>query len=725
MNQQETRDRACNLHRNGLELEKAEKLYREVLLKSDDNDSAINLGALLRGQGRLKEAMNHYKVWISKLPQNKVLRQNGINCVVEAEAFKEGEEWANEGINQNNYDDGVKISLVKIYKATNRLPNAINLVEQMIMREDISVDILLEASTVYKQAGRIKMALDVLKRAEERSPRGDARALSNKLSILMDENKIDKCLKLIDKIDDSLKNNLLVLAITARLFMRSRRLEEAYKILEGLCLREPLNSCHWLNMAACLRASKHNIAAARVIKRGLSLNPNERNLEKALGQIIIEQGYIEKGLKLLEGKNWGESIETQDLYNYQFMGSAYNLINEEILRSTARSWENKVKDKSVSNIWADRVRDSITERKVKVGIISSDFADHPVGRFILPLFKYSDREIVDLIAISTGSIQDKVTEEIRHLSDKYIDISELNGIEGARVISDLKIDVLIETGGYTAGSRLDVLVHKPAPVQLSYLGYFAPTYLRSIDGWIGDRILFEGVSKKKKDKNFNLYYADGGYMAYENEELPDIGEIDMKRRFRFGCFNHTRKLTPETIGLFSEIMHRIPDADLLLKSISFIEKEECDRIRRQFKAYGVNDGRLVILPWVEGKNNHLKCYAHCDVGLDPIPYGGATTTCEALAMGVPVLTYKNGENMVNKLTESILVYSNQDFYVRENKEDLIQTLSKLASKGVRNKAERIELRRDILKSDLCNGKRLAEQITKIAITAFKSQKKGI
>ena len=283
--------------------------------------------------------------------------------------------------------------------------------------------------------------------------------------------------------------------------IKINRLEEAYKILTNLCDQEPLNANHWLNKGACLRGSKYTIAAARAIKKGLSLNPNNRKLEKALGQIMIEQGDISQGLRLLEGtKERNEDLNTQDLFNYQFAASAYNLVDENELRSKARSWEKNIGDKAITNIWRDRAREDINERKICIGILSNDLADHPVGIVLAPIFKYIDKSRVELIAFSTGHTEDDINA-IGRYTDNWVDISRCSSIQGARMISDLKIDVLIETGGYTAGSRLDVLIHNPAPVQLSYLGYFAPTYLKCIDGWIGDNILFKELSGENKITN--------------------------------------------------------------------------------------------------------------------------------------------------------------------------------------------------------------------------------
>ena len=116
------------------------------------------------------------------------------------------------------------------------------------------------------------------------------------------------------------------------------------------------------------------------------------------------------------------------------------------------------------------------------------------------------------------------------------------------MIADQQIDVLIELGGYTGGSRPGILVHKPANIQLSYLGYFAPTYLKCIDGWIGDSILFKSLDST--DSQIQQVLIPGGYMALpEGTAWPKIGKIK-RRKFRFGCFNNTRKLTDETYEYF-------------------------------------------------------------------------------------------------------------------------------------------------------------------------------
>ena len=137
-----------------------------------------------------------------------------------------------------------------------------------------------------------------------------------------------------------------------------------------------------------------------------------------------------------------------------------------------------------------------------------------------------------------------------------------------------------------------------------------------------------------------------------------------REKTRFGSFNHSRKLSKETIEVFSKILLGAESGELVLKSISFVEKEEQRRIKELFREEGIQERQLKIMPWIEGRENHLRCYNEIDIALDPFPYGGATTTCEALMMGVPVLTIHGG---VGALSVSILATAEMNDLIAKNK----------------------------------------------------------
>ena len=182
------------------------------------------------------------------------------------------------------------------------------------------------------------------------------------------------------------------------------------------------------------------------------------------------------------------------------------------------------------------------------------------------------------MALACGGHDDWITDQIRKKVDHWLDLRFGSAIQCARLVADLKLDVIVELGGFTGDSRLEILCHRPAPVQLSYLGYPGPTYLRCIDGWVGDKVLFEQLNSVDRNSH-PLIELPGGYMVFDTGgELP-IPKRTAGRRFRFGSFNHARKLTQETIDLFCLVMKANPEAELALKSISFCEAAEQQRIR--------------------------------------------------------------------------------------------------------------------------------------------------
>ena len=145
-------------------------------------------------------------------------------------------------------------------------------------------------------------------------------------------------------------------------------------------------------------------------------------------------------------------------------------------------------------LWADLLLEPNKGRRLRIGYLSADLCNHPVGRFLLPVLKHHDRKTVEVWGISCGPHRDWITEHIQENCEHWIDCRFHNDTIAARMIADQRLDVLVELGGYTSGSRLGILVHRPAPIQLSYLGFPAPTYLSCVDGWLGDEVLFGGLS---------------------------------------------------------------------------------------------------------------------------------------------------------------------------------------------------------------------------------------
>ena len=409
-----------------------------------------------------------------------------------------------------------------------------------------------------------------------------------------------------------MKRNIDVKRAIAFLKLGLEEFHEASLEYAKLCLDEPQQPLNWLNYSASEKALKNSYKALRIIKSGIILHPKHKKLKYALMQCLAEIGKLEASASILreEIRNT-DSKDEKIMFNMQFIGEGYKLIDSAELKELANKWEKERNKHYANNVWLDYIREPVESRKIRIGYFSQDFCDHPVGRFIRPIIKNHNRDNYSVYCINSGIHKDTIYEEIKRYSDYWIDISEYDDMSATKVIADLQLDIIIELGGYTGGTRLGVLCSKCAPIQLSYLGYFAPTYLKTIDGWIGDKALFHGNSKIHKEAHEQLN-VKGGYMAYEETIDAEIRRVN-DRYFRVGTFNHSRKLNDITIKLFSKILAISDQIKLVLKSISFDEQEGREQMLQRLTKFGIDKNRIEILPWVEGRKLHLECYKYIDI----------------------------------------------------------------------------------------------------------------
>ena len=703
------RTQAWKCHQNGAGAQ-AEQLYRQLLEQKPEETDAVNLGALLRGQGRLAEAIQHYQVWLPQFSSSANLTLNAVNCAIEAGALDEADRWLQQGLQQHPMMRQLRHAQARLLQAQGQGDQAAGLLQELCRQEPNDAITWLDLGLARHRLGQRDAALEAFRHAGQLAP-GDPRAAANQITVLQEQGNWQEAEQLIEGLAPAMRQSCQVRGAVAHLQMERQLIVEAAAEFAQLCALEPQQPLHWLNRTACLRQLKHGMAALAVAKQGMVLHPEHRDLRHALGQCLAEVGRYRQAMALMEpGQQNQAELSSQHLFSLQFLGAGYGLISPDLRAQLAQRWEREQLSQGVGPLWGDRMRRPPHGRPLRVGYLSADFCNHPVGRFLLPVLEAHDRRAVEVVGLSCGPHEDHVQQQLRRHCQEWLNLRHATDLEAARMVSDLELDVIIELGGYTAGSRLGILCHKPAPVQLSYLGYFAPTYLACIDGWIGDSVLFDGLGEVDRQAQA-LLLVEGGYMAYRDEALPAPQRVTAGR-FRFGSFNHARKLSAGAVALFCTVMAAVPEAELVLKSISFVEAAEQERVRALFAAAGLELDRLILLPWVEGRPAHLACYGEIDVALDPIPYGGATTTCEALAMGVPVVSLA-GAGMVGRLSASVLEHAGCGAWTAPNAEAYVAICQKLAAAGPRQAQQRQALREQVQASALSDGPRLARDLERL------------
>ncbi len=696
------------------ELEKALALYQEALETQQVSgpeglSDIINVGALLRQVGNAQAAADHYRRWLPQVTPNPTFSMNACNCLRELGEASTALRVIESCLRSFPRDCGLQVRRAECLLDLGRIDESRIAIERVLGQEKSFRAAWVCYGVILAKAEQLEMALEAFAEADALGT-DQGQMAANRISILKDLRRLDEAEQLWQSLEGERQYSMPVRGSLAGLRLAQNRPEEASQLLAKLCQEQPQEANHWLNWAACLRSLKYTVAPTQILKRGMLYQPRRWELQESLAQALAEMGNLVATARAwqIQEKREEEKWKDINVFNRQFLGVGGNLYTADIRSLQAKKWEKRKTRTSMVNLWQDHLVEPLGGRPLRVGYLTADACNHPVGRFLLPILKHHNSLRVETWVLTSGSHHDWITEQLRDASKHWLDISSANDRTASRLIADLRLDIVVELGGFTGGSRIGVLVNRPAPVQLSYLGYPGPTYLNCIDGWIGDTILFGGLSEIDHNAH-HIININGGYMAFDPGEGVGLPEREQNERFRFGCFNHARKLSDEGIRLFVDLLDAVPSAELVLKSITFHEKAERERIRSRFERAGLNAERLVLLEWVEGGMNHLMRYSAIDVAVDPVPYGGATTTCEALWMGVPVISLA-GAGMCGRLSASILDSAGCQDWIATTKTEYIDIAKSLAEQGARHHEERLKLRNKVKSSDLANAGRLTRAL---------------
>ena len=289
-----------------------------------------------------------------------------------------------------------------------------------------------------------------------------------------------------------------------------------------------------------------------------------------------------------------------------------------------------------------------------------------------------DQAVVEVFIYADVASPDAVTARFKALTEHWRDVRGLDEEAVAARIEQDGIDLLVDLQGLTGCTFLGVLARRPAPVQLTWIAYAATTGLPTVDWRFADAIADPpGTDTLYSER---LWRLPGCFLCYgPMSEVPDVTLLPAWRNgfVTFGSFNFSTKLSPTTVALWARVLQAVPNARLLLKARGLDDPEALTALRARFAAHGVEPGRVTTLPYAPTPLAHLACYAAIDVALDPTPYNGTTTTCQALLMGVPVVTLR-GDRHVARVGASLLAAAGLPELVAETAEGYVATAAGLA-----------------------------------------------
>jgi predicted O-linked N-acetylglucosamine transferase (SPINDLY family) len=358
------------------------------------------------------------------------------------------------------------------------------------------------------------------------------------------------------------------------------------------------------------------------------------------------------------------------------------------------------------------------ERKLRLGLISPDFAAHPVGYFLIRALENLDRSEALVVCYSNRPIPDAMTERFRRAATVWRDVVALSDAQLAEQVRADQIDILFDLAGHTAGNRLLAFARKPAPIQISWAGYVGTTGLTAMDYVLADR--YQVPAETQRHYCERILRLPDAYICYDPPDYaPGVAPLPALAagRVTFGSFNNQAKLTPEAIRLWAKILQRVPQSRLVLKYRGMSDRSVAIRLTEMFVSAGIEPGRVEFL----GASHHadlLEHYNRIDIALDPFPYSGGLTTCEALWMGVPVIT-SPGETFAARHSLTHLSNIGLTETIAPDLDAYVEVAVALASDLPRLAALRARLREQMAGSPLCDSPRFARNLINVLRDAWR------
>ena len=488
------------------------------------------------------------------------------------------------------------------------------------------------------------------------------------------------------------------------------RYDEAIESYRKGLSGELLDAQIYCNLGAAQQSAERNEDALESFRSAIAIYPKMSPAYHHIGNILVEKGDVEGAVEAYQSALAIDPRAHATLSSMMFAmlytdrhGSSERA---ELRRIYAQSFEVPALPLVLPHANA---RD--LERRLKVGYVSGDFRDHSVAFFVEPVLEHHDRSQVEVYAYYTNVRKDEVTARLRSVVDHWRDCIEMSDDAMVAAIRADGIDILVDLSGHTYGNRLLAFARKPAPVQVSWVGCPMASGLQAIDYFLTDEQATpvgapqHAVDVARSGNADGLVRLPGGFSVYRPPEAPPLQDAPAlaSGRITLGSFNKFAKMSDRAVALWSRLLQREPGFTLLLKDVSFSDADVCARTRARFAAHGVNPARVRLVGRTEKKSDHLAMYGEVDIALDTFPYCGVTTTCEALWMGVPVVSLV-GQDFVSRMGASLLDAVGQPHWAAHDEDSYIARVRELAADvprlnavrhGLRDQMERSPLRQEV------------------------------
>jgi len=732
---QVTLQQALRLHQQG-DVAGAKRAYEAVLTSNPDELAALaNLASLLARSGDPARALNYYRRALAVDDQVAALWFNYGNLCARQGDQECAEQAFRRAVELEPQLHSAWFNLGNLLRDTQRLEAAESCYRKTLALQPLLARAHTNLGNLLRKLERAGEAVECHQRARQLEPENP--------DICLNLGNAYKDLRHFAAAEASYQEGLWIQADHAGLLLAAgdmhlyhSRDEQALACWQRCIQAHPDNGDAYLKCGLLLYQAKQNEAAVRYLRKAVAAEPERADLLAKLGFTLTELGALEEA-----GSIARQLIARAPDHPETWMLNGFIQVQSANIREGLNAFERLLKidpgagtgisNRCFSSLYADflsaeevsalhrklskRITDVVQAHslplrrrqpgeRIRVGYLSPDFRSHPVGFFMEPVLEQHDHEAFEIIAYALQSrVGDDLGQHLLDCCDHQRLCGDLNDQQLTERIRADDLDILVDLGGYTANCRMTVLARRVAPVQALYLGYPGTTGMAEMDWIIADHRLIPAAAEALySERPARLPHS---FLCFKpRPDTPDVAPLPALENghITFGSYNNLPKLSSRCLTLWAKVLLAVKDSRLVLKALAFADAGIQAKVLKRFDELGVDADRIELLGPTVPVSRFLDSYRRMDIGLDTLPYNGGTTSCDALYMGVPVISLA-GRHFYERMGASILGALGRTEWLASDEQGYVRAACELASDIQRLAAVRKGLRKEMQDSPLCDA----------------------
>ncbi|NNE00893.1 MAG: tetratricopeptide repeat protein [Pirellulaceae bacterium] len=663
---------ALQLQKAG-DLESAKTLYCQILHREPLNPDAWHLlGMTLHGADQHREAIECLQKADAIVPNHpEVLANLGVvyrsmgnpdqaRCVLE------------KSIAADPNSAAARINLGTVLLESSLLDAAEAQFQRALEIDPHAANAAMNLGNVWQKQGRLRDAEGIYRQLLERNA-GNAKLLTNLGESLRKQGKRSEAVAVLKQALSADPQSIETALNLARALKHSSRHGEAEELLRQVVRQYPelAKAYHYLGITLLDLGDLD--AAREEVTRSVELDPSDVYAISSLGTIYLEMGRNDAALESFRKVIDKDPMMSEAHGSILYIMSADPTTDQAELFEEHRRWgqihgnlEPRFEHRNVKQV----------NRPLRIGYVSPDFRNHAVAKFIRPVLQSHDPQRVEVFAYAEVPVPDEMTVELKSLVPHWRNTDGLSNLQVAQQIVADEIDILVDLAGHTSRNRLLVFAHRPAPVQMTWLGYPNTTGLSTIDYRLTCQTQ-NPIGEPSYHVEELLRIPGGSFCFSAPSDAPDVQSAPVARNghITFGSLHRPFKISESVRDLWSAVLTAVPDSRMLIFHTGFNAKAISD-LRQSLIERGIASDRFEIRNEYDG-DSYLETYHEIDIALDVSPWAGGTTTLEALWMGVPVAAYF-GNSRSSRSTAAIVKNAGHADWVADSDQQYVRVATDLA-----------------------------------------------